>query len=194
VTLTAAILQSLNGLGFYQMFLQRDANEVPNGSNLDWLRPFTISRHLKTGNLLFSRDDPADSIALILSGRLRIDALSIDFIPGQVVGEMGFGSPVRHRTQTVVCAESGDILEIESAMVRRLYSQNPQIGFLLLRLITQCLFDNIVNLEQSLTAFSSRGAGERIRSALAHSRMQSLDIHAHVLWRALELEQAISDL
>lgn len=164
-------------------------------SELDWLRPFAVSRHLKGADILFSKGDPADSMAFILSGRFRIGALHFDLGPGQVAGEMEMLSSARRRTQTVTCLEPGEVLVIDPAGIRRLYTQNPSFGFLLFELTTQRLFDNIVMLEKRLIARSaSAGSEKHIRRGPDQTGKQVSDIQADVLERALEVERTISDL
>lgn len=89
---------------------------------------------------------------LVASGRFRLDALDLDLQPGAVVGEMGLLTPGRKRTQTLTCAEAGDVLEVTYDKIRELYFQNPTFGFYFLRLTTSRLFDNIARLEEALAA------------------------------------------
>ena len=71
-------------------------------------------------------------------------------MPGSVVGELGMLAPERTRTQTLVCTESGALLEISYDKIEQLYYQNPKFGFYFLRLSTARLFDNIKRLEGAL--------------------------------------------
>lgn len=154
ILLLHVILLPLNSFRLYQMLnLEKQvANAAKGDLNLNWLKPFASRRHIKAGDVLFRKDDPADGMAFLLSGRFRIDALDVELGAGQVVGEMGLISPRHTRTQTIVCIEAGDILEIGYAQVRQLYFQNPRFGFFFLELTTRRLFENIVTLEQQLAA------------------------------------------
>ena len=69
---------------------------------------------------------------------------------GAVVGELGFISPDKTRTQTVDCAEDATVLTISYEKLEELYFQSPQFGFYFLRLATARLFDNIGRLEQTV--------------------------------------------
>ncbi len=59
-------------------------------------------------------------------------------------------APDRTRTQTLVCTETGAVLEISYDRIEQLYYQNPKFGFYFLRLSTARLFDNIKRLEGAL--------------------------------------------
>jgi hypothetical protein len=154
------VLLPLNAFRLHQMLrLIRQVAEAAKGDlNLDWLKPLGSPRHVKTGELLFSKGAPADRMAFVLSGRFRIAALNIELGPGQVVGEHGLTSPAGVRTQTVECSEEGDVLEITYDLVKQLYFQNPKFGFYFLELTTRRLFENIAKLESQLATAASSGA------------------------------------
>ena len=59
-------------------------------------------------------------------------------------------APARTRTQTLVCTQSGSVLEIRYDRIEQLYYQNPKFGFYFLRLSTARLFENIRRLEGTL--------------------------------------------
>lgn len=148
------VLLPLNAFRLWQMMhLVREVADATRGDlNLDWLKPFSSRRHVKAGEVLYRKDEPADSMAFLLSGRFRIESLRLDIGAGQVVGEMGLMTPSHTRTQTVVCLEDGDILEIDYGQVKQLYFQNPKFGFYFMELTTRRLFENIAALETRLAA------------------------------------------
>jgi CRP-like cAMP-binding protein len=86
----------------------------------------------------------------VVSGQLHLQEIDIDLSPGAVVGELGMLAPARARTQTLVCTQSGSVLEITYDKIEELYYQNPQFGFYFLRLSTGRLFENIARLERTL--------------------------------------------
>jgi hypothetical protein len=159
ILLLHVILLPLNSFRLYQMLnLEKQvANAAKGDLNLNWLKPFAARRQVKAGEVLFRKDDPADGMAVLLSGRFRIEALDVELGAGQVIGEMGLTSPRHIRTQTIVCIESGDILEIGYAQVRQLYFQNPRFGFYFLELTTRRLFENVTTLERQLAAKTAQG-------------------------------------
>jgi CRP-like cAMP-binding protein len=85
-----------------------------------------------------------------VSGQYRLNEISADIGPGQMIGEIGLIAPENKRTLTFECVEDGELLEISYTAVEQLYFQNPQFGFYFLQLISQRLFRDIARLEQKL--------------------------------------------
>lgn len=131
--------------------------------NMDWLKPFTSSRRMAAGDVLFRKGDTAGAIYVIVCGRCRVSELSIDILPGQVVGELALLTPSQTRTQTLECVEDGEVLQITYEQVKQLYFQNPQFSFYFLQLATRRLFENVARLERELAtrkiASASAGTG-----------------------------------
>jgi CRP-like cAMP-binding protein len=100
--------------------------------------------------VLFHKGDLASTLYFLVSGRLHLQEINLDVMPGSVVGELGMLAPERKRTQTLTCTEDGGVLEISYDKIEQLYYQNPKFGFFFLRLSTARLFDNIKRLEGSL--------------------------------------------
>lgn len=147
-----SILLPVNLVRLFQMRnLIKEVKSASAGSHsMDWLKPFTQKRHFKAGETLFWRGDKADSMFFVVSGKLRLRDLQIVLQSGAVVGELGFVSPEKTRTQTVECIEDATVLTISYEKLEELYFQNPQFGFYLLRLATARLFDNMNRMEQTL--------------------------------------------
>ena len=118
--------------------------------SMDWLKPFMSKRSIKAGDILFQKGDEADHVYFVVSGRLHLNEIDIDVLPGSVVGELGMLAPARRRTQTLECSEDGSLLEITYDKIEELYYQNPKFGFYFLRLSTGRLFENIARLERGL--------------------------------------------
>lgn len=147
-----AILLPLNALRLHQMRqLAKQVREAAQGDrNLDWIKPFTSSRHVQVGEILFNKGDVATAMFVVVSGRYRLVESGIELAPPQVVGELAFFAPQRSRTQTLQCVEAGTLLQISYDQVEQLYFQNPRFGFYFIGLITQRLFQNIARLESEL--------------------------------------------
>ena len=126
--------------------------------SMDWLKPFMSRRSFKAGDVLFRKGDEADRLFYVLAGRLHLQEIGVEIAAGALVGELGMLAPGRVRTQTLVCTESGTLLEITYERVEELYFQNPKFGFYFLRLSTGRLFENIARLEEAL---ATRDAPER---------------------------------
>jgi CRP/FNR family transcriptional regulator, cyclic AMP receptor protein len=146
------ILLPLNGLRLREMLrLTKQVRKAASTDlNMDWLKPFTSTRRTARGDTLFRKGDFAGALYFVVSGRYRLPELAIDFLPGQVVGELGLWAPDRLRTQTLECTESGELLEISYEQVKQLYYQNPDFGFYFVQLSTRRLFENIARLEHEL--------------------------------------------
>ncbi|GIK81884.1 MAG: Crp/Fnr family transcriptional regulator [Pseudorhodoplanes sp.] len=147
-----ALLLPLNILRLRQMLLMvRQVEDAAKGDlNMDWLKPFTTKMTLAAGDMLFRKGDQADAIFFVMSGTLRIPEIGVTIAPGQIVGELGFLSPNKARTQSVACAEPAEVLKISYDQVRQLYFQNPKFGFFFLQLASRRLFENNERLERDL--------------------------------------------
>ena len=146
------ILLPLNIYRLREMFnLVKQVKVAAQGDmSMDWLKPFMSKRSIKAGDILFQKGDEADHVYFVVSGRLHLNEIDIDVLPGSVVGELGMLAPARRRTQTLECSEDGSLLEITYDKIEELYYQNPKFGFYFLRLSTGRLFENIARLERGL--------------------------------------------
>lgn len=142
----------LNSLRLYQMLqLIKNVKTAADGDlNMDWLKPYMSRRPSKAGEVLFRKDDVADEMYYIASGRFRLIESGIEIMPGRVVGELGLLSPGNKRTQSLECVEGGEIMSISYEKVKELYYQNPRFGFFFLRLSSERLMQNIARLEHEL--------------------------------------------
>jgi CRP/FNR family cyclic AMP-dependent transcriptional regulator len=129
--------------------------------NMDWLKPFSSSRGVRAGAVLFRKGDTATNMFFVVSGRLRLAESGIDIQPGQIVGELGLLAPGQARTQTLICTEDSHLLQITYEQVKQLYFQNPQFGFYFLQLTARRLFENIARLERELAARAEGAASTR---------------------------------
>ena len=147
-----AVLLPLNVYRLHQMLqLVRDVKKSVNSDlSLEWLKPFMTERKCETGQVLFYKDEKAEDMFYIVSGRFRLVESGIELPVGAIVGEFGMLSPSNTRTQTLECIEGGLILSVSYTQVEELYVQNPAFGFYFLRLSSARLFQNIANLVERL--------------------------------------------
>jgi hypothetical protein len=140
----------LNSYRLHQMLqLVRDVKRsVSSNLSMEWLKPFLTERKCKAGEVLFYKDEKADSMYYIVSGRYRLVESGIELPVGAIVGEFGMFSPSNLRTQSLECIADGLILSVSYDQVEQLYVQNPAFGFYFLKLVTARLFQNIERLEQ----------------------------------------------
>jgi len=148
------------------MQLIKQVEKAASGDlNMAWIKPFTSSRRMNAGEVLFSKGETANCLFFVVSGRCRLVESSIDIAPGAVVGELALISPDKTRTQTLQCTGAGELLEITYGQVRQLYYQNPTFGFFFLQLTSARLFENIKRLELEVAQLRARlavsGSGER---------------------------------
>src|ERR1700719_2176610 len=123
---------------------------VNSDLSMDWLRPFMTERNFKAGEIIYYKDERAEDMAYIVSGRFRLVESGIELPVGAIVGELGMLSPSNVRTQTLECVEPRVILSVRFDQVEQLYVQNPAFGFYFLRLASARLFQNIDTLERRL--------------------------------------------
>ena len=152
VIVVQSVVLVLNSYRLHQMLqLIRDVRKSVNSDlSMDWLKPFMTEHKWKTGEILFYKDEKAEDMLYIVSGRFRLVESGIEFPVGAIVGELGMLSPSNIRTQSLECIESGVILSVSYSKVEELYVQNPEFGFYFLRLSSARLFDNIDKLEKRL--------------------------------------------
>ncbi|HEX3116759.1 MAG TPA: cyclic nucleotide-binding domain-containing protein [Bradyrhizobium sp.] len=155
------VLQSvvlvLNSYRLHQMLqLVRDVKKSVNSDlSMEWLKPFMTERKCAAGEVLFYKDEKAEDMFYIVSGRFKLVESGIELPVGAIVGEFGMLSPSNLRTQTLECIEAGLILSVSYTKVEELYVQNPAFGFYFLRLFTARLFQNIETLQQQLAQASA---------------------------------------
>jgi hypothetical protein len=153
-------LLPMNGYRLHQMLqLVRDVKKSVNSDlSMEWLKPFMTERKCATGEVLFYKDEKADYMLYIVSGRFRLVESGIEYPIGAIVGELGMLSPSNMRTQTLECIEAGVILSVTYTQVEELYVQNPAFGFYFLRLASARLFQNIGKLEERLAQHTAPAA------------------------------------
>ncbi len=152
IIVVQALVLVLNSYRLHQMLqLVREVKKSVQGDlSMDWLKPFMTERKCKAGEVLFYKDEKAEDMLYIVSGRFKLVESGIELPVGAIVGELGMLSPSNMRTQTLECIEGGKILSVSYSKVEELYVQNPEFGFYFLRLASARLFENIEKLEQRL--------------------------------------------
>jgi CRP/FNR family transcriptional regulator, cyclic AMP receptor protein len=146
------LLLPLNSFRLYQMVtLVTKVRRASRGDlSMDWLKHFMKKRRYYAGEVLFLKGDEAKELFYTLNGRFRLRESAIEIPSGQVVGELGLLAPDNRRTQTLECAEDGEVLTVTYRDIMQLYFQNPTFGLYLLQLTSGRLFQNIARLETEL--------------------------------------------
>ena len=157
------VMLLVNSYRLHQMLqLVRDVKKSVNSDlSMEWLKPFMTERQCAAGEILFYKDEKAEDMLYIVSGRFKLVESGIVLPVGAIVGELGMLSPSNMRTQTLECVEAGLVLSVSYSKVEELYVQNPAFGFYFLRLASARLFQNLETLQQRLApADGVRGCAE----------------------------------
>ena len=152
VMLVQSVMCFVNSYRLHQMLqLVRDVKKSVNSDlSMDWLKPFMTERNCTAGEILFYKDEKAEDMLYIVSGKFKLVESGIVLPVGAIVGELGMLSPSNERTQTLECVGAGVVLSVSYSKVEELYVQNPAFGFYFLRLASARLFENIDKLEKRL--------------------------------------------
>jgi CRP-like cAMP-binding protein len=152
VILVQTLVLVLNSYRLHQMLqLVRDVKKSVNSDlSMEWLKPFMTERKCEAGEVLFYKDEKAEEMFYIVSGRFHLVESGIELPVGAIVGEFGMLSPSNARTQTLECVEGGLVLSVSYTKVEELYVQNPAFGFYFLRLFSARLFQNIATLQEQV--------------------------------------------
>jgi CRP-like cAMP-binding protein len=163
IILVQSVVLVLNSYRLHQMLqLVRDVKKSVNSDlSMEWLKPFMTERKCAAGEVLFYKDEKAEDMLYIVSGRFKLVESGIELPVGAIVGELGMLSPSNMRTQTLECVEAGVILSVSYTKVEELYVQNPAFGFYFLRLASARLFENIGKLEQRLAQQAAPAAAAK---------------------------------
>jgi hypothetical protein len=154
VMLVQSVMCLVNSYRLHQMLqLVRDVKKSVNSDlSMDWLKPFMTERNCAAGEMLFYKDEKAEDMLYIVSGKFKLVESGIVLPVGAIVGELGMLSPSNVRTQSLECIEAGLVLSVSYSKVEELYVQNPAFGFYFLRLSSARLFQNLETLQKQLTA------------------------------------------
>ena len=157
------VLLPLNAYRLHQMLqLVRDVKKsVSSDLSMTWLKPFMTERDCAAGEILFYKDEKAEDMLYIVSGKFKLVESGIVLPVGAIVGELGMLSPSNMRTQTLECVEAGLVLSVSYSKVEELYVQNPAFGFYFLRLASARLFQNLETLQQQLNQQTASAAAPK---------------------------------
>ncbi len=108
---------------------------------LDIARRRTFRRH----EVVFHRDDPADTLHLVTKGRFGVQittpygdtALLNVVLPGQSFGELALIAPERARSATVMAFEASETRSLHRLDFERLRKEQPQVGDVLVALLAE---------------------------------------------------------
>lgn len=155
------LLIPVHGVRLYQMLGLIKKVQVAAGGDhsLNWLRPYMKRRKYRKGDILFRKDDLANHMFLIDTGKFRVSELDVLLQPGEIFGEIGLLTSDSRRTQSVECIEDGYVMSLPYDEVRALYFENPEFGFYFLRLSSERLLQGLTRAEEALKAERERHSG-----------------------------------
>jgi CRP/FNR family transcriptional regulator, cyclic AMP receptor protein len=104
-------------------------------------------RTFEKGEIVFHRDDPADSLQLVVRGRFGVrattplgDSVLFDVLgPGQSFGELALILPAARRTATVSALDPGETRSVFRDDFTALRRRHPGVNDVLLRLVAEQL-------------------------------------------------------
>ena len=152
VMVVQSAMLMVNSYRLHQMLqLVRDVKKSVNSDlSMEWLKPFMTERNCTAGEMLFYKDEKAEDMLDIVSGKFKLVESGIVLPVGAIVGELGMLWPSNMRTQSLECIEAGLVLSVSYSKVEELYVQNPAFGFYFLRLASARLFQNLETVQQQL--------------------------------------------
>src|SRR5262245_9353442 len=110
--------------------------------NVEWLRPYMRPKEFRPGEFLMRRGEVATEAFYIVTGEAELVETDKGVGPGTLLGEIGLVTPGNKRTMSVRCRTEVHAATITYDQFKQLYFQNPQFGFVLLRLIVARLHGN----------------------------------------------------
>lgn len=109
-------------------------------------------RNLRTGDVLFNRDEPSAGGFFLRSGSIAFDPSGYSSAarivhPPALIGDMALITPTR-RPATAVAHEPSSLLEIPRALFQRTLSQSPKSAERLRRLVATRLRGFVKDIDQ----------------------------------------------
>ena len=118
-----------------QKELIRAVHEASEDETIRALIPYMQTETRAAGAVLFRKGDPADRLYIVQHGRVRLSEIGRVMSGGEVFGEVGLFAPQHRRTTSATCDADCRLHTITRDKVLELYYQNPQFGFVLIRLV-----------------------------------------------------------
>ena len=154
----AVVLQlSLFAINAYRLWDLRRLLVAMEAANTEtplqnWLLPYMKKKRFKAGTTLFSKGDAAHQMIYISQGTVRIVEFGQVLGAGNLIGEIGLFTEDRKRTATIVCETACICYTMTDEAIYLLYFQNPQLGFVLIRLIVQRLVQDLRRRSEAVQA------------------------------------------
>lgn len=118
--------------------------------NTEWLKPFMHPRHIKAGEVLFRKGEPAREAFVLVEGEITLPEVNVVLKTGVLFGEMALFTVDGLRTASAVAQDNSTVLAITYEQLEQLYFQNPRFGLYLIRLIARRYQANLNQIEAGL--------------------------------------------
>lgn len=125
-----------------QKLIEEIRNIAHEQFSFDILIPYMSKELFQEGEVIFKKNDKADKMYIISTGRVHIVEFDCIDGPGDVLGEMTILGSNKHRTASAICLEKTTVLTIRDEQVILLCYQNPKFGFFLTKMAVNRLIEN----------------------------------------------------
>jgi len=139
------LLLPLNVFRLWQMkhVTRKFSSAATNQVLIERLVPYMKREAFAQGNALFRKGDAADKIYFIESGAVEVPEVRRVLAKGSVFGEVGIFTPHLRRSASAICAQASVVYSIHRDEVLQLYYQNPEFGFVIVRLLSRYVSENV---------------------------------------------------
>jgi serine phosphatase RsbU (regulator of sigma subunit) len=115
----------------------------------DWLQSYMELERFGVGEVLFRKDEVAEKMYLVKSGRLRVAELDVLIDEGKLIGETGLFSPFHRRTATIVCETDVEIYSLSQKKILEIIAEKPSFLMDIMRLT---IMRSMGNLAETIAA------------------------------------------
>lgn len=124
--------------------------------------------HLQSGQTIFSQDDPAERLYVLLSGRVAIrfkphDGETLTVTEIAQGGVFGWSAALGRRsyTSSAVCLEAGEALGLRGADLRRLCETQPETGVVILERLAEVIAQRLRSTHEQVVELLRLGMRTR---------------------------------
>ncbi|MEO1194053.1 MAG: cyclic nucleotide-binding domain-containing protein [Pseudomonadota bacterium] len=123
--------------------------------------PLMEERRFPAGSVLFKAGDPSEEVYVLGEGVVELPELSVWLGPGDLFGEIGLFAKDGRRTASAHVVKDSIIYALPRAALTKAMAEQPKLGILLLRLITDRLLENAGKSNGDPTDLSPRSPQNR---------------------------------
>lgn len=146
------VLLAVNAYRLYELIaLRRLVTHMTDDSEADFSSAMAYGkrRDIPSGDVLFEKGDPVDSLFYLAEGRVEIEGQNVTVPAGNIFGEMAFFNSSAVRMATVRCIEDTVVYEVNEKRFTRLQYEDPQFAMAVMRLVTKRLVANAAQTQEA---------------------------------------------